>query len=376
MAIPPTADELVAALKAEGLTVIEYKSWRTHNRNHKGAWGPVNGVMLHHTASRGSTPQEEADSVSLCYYGHSTLPGPLCQAVIAKSGRVYLTGNGRCNHAGGGDPNVLQAVIDERYGDRPPVPRTHDGGAGAVDGNARFIGAECINLGDGKDPWPPAQVEAMVRFSAAICRLKGWTAKSTIAHREWSDWKPDPAGPGMPAMPELRTRIAARLSHSASWTGDRPAPETPLPDYGNEDPMSIPNLSALARTEDLILFKDTPQTIYWTGEHTDEGNEHGVGGKTVLDGGKYTATLNLHFTGLGENETVRLYPVEEDGSGNYAGQGETHEIEGRGNPALPVKFNATITGRVYNRLSFQLVSDSDATVTLTNATLSMLSWPA
>ncbi|MEV5083326.1 N-acetylmuramoyl-L-alanine amidase, partial [Streptomyces sp. NPDC056159] len=29
---------------------------------------------------------------------------------------------------------------------------------------------ECENLGDGKDPWPTEQIEAIVRVIAAICR--------------------------------------------------------------------------------------------------------------------------------------------------------------------------------------------------------------
>ena len=37
----------------------------------------------------------------------------------------------------------------------------HGGSAGAVDGKARFYGFECVNRGDGKDPWPAAQLDAM-----------------------------------------------------------------------------------------------------------------------------------------------------------------------------------------------------------------------
>ena len=50
MAVPMSADEFKAALLAEGCDVREHDpSWSTHNRNHKGAWGPLNGVMIHHT---------------------------------------------------------------------------------------------------------------------------------------------------------------------------------------------------------------------------------------------------------------------------------------------------------------------------------------
>ena len=360
MSTPLTASQLVAALIAEGVDVREHRSWRTHNRNSRGAWGPVNGVMMHHTAG---TP---AGAVDFCYDGSPDLPGPLCHGVIDKQGVVWLVGNGRANHAGGGDPNVLQAVIDERYGDRPPVTHQHDGSPGSVDGNARFYGFECVNRGDGKDTWPAEQVEAMVRTGAAICRYFDWSAKSVIAHREWSDWKPDPAGPGMPGMPAFRAKIQERLAHSAGWN----------PDDEQGPDMSVPNLSVLSRTEDVSLPQNTEVTLYWTGENTDEGNEHGDGGKTVLDGGKYTATLSLTITGLGENETVLLYPAEENSSGQFAGAGKPHEIEGRGNPALPVQTSVTLNGRVYDRLSFRLKStSSSSSVTLTDAQLVMLSWP-
>ncbi|WP_424922508.1 peptidoglycan-binding protein [Streptomyces sp. wa53] len=207
MATPLTADQLLTALRAEGVDVVEHKSWRTHNRNHKGTWGPLNGVMIHHTVSSGTDA-----SVALCRNGYAALPGPLCHGVIDKAGTVHLVGHGRANHAGGGDPAVLRRVIAEDYGDRPPASHEHDGSAGSVDGNARFYGFECVNLGDGADPWPAAQLDAIERVSAALCRAHGWSARSVIGHLEWSDRKVDPRGF---TMPSLRERVATRLSGPA-----------------------------------------------------------------------------------------------------------------------------------------------------------------
>lgn len=219
MATPLTADRLLAALHAEGVTVVEHPGWRTHHRNHKGAWGPVNGVMIHHTVSSGS-----AASVALCRDGHAALPGPLCHGVIDKAGTVHLISAGRANHAGGGDPAVLRRVVAEDYGDRPPAPRAHDGSAGAADGNARFYGFECVNLGDGKDPWPAAQLEAIERASAALCRAHGWSARSVIGHAEWSAAKIDPRGFTMPSM---RTRITTRLATAATKPPKPAVPSKP-----------------------------------------------------------------------------------------------------------------------------------------------------
>lgn len=239
MAAPLTADRLVAALKAEGVRVVEYKSWRTNNRNHKGPWGPVNGVMLHHTVTKGT-----AATVALCYTGHSELPGPLCHGVIAKDGTVYLVGNGRANHAGKGDGDVLKAVVAET-----PLPLENEAD---TDGNTHFYGFESENLGDGKDPWPDVQVDAMVRASAAICRAHGWKERSVIGHLEWQPGKIDPrVSPGGAdvSMPKTRTRIAERLAHPASWSPAKPpAPKPPTPPKPAPAPTTEQRLSALEKT--------------------------------------------------------------------------------------------------------------------------------
>ncbi|MFJ8844355.1 peptidoglycan-binding protein [Streptomyces cyaneofuscatus] len=206
MATPLTPDKLVRALRDEGLTVVEHRSWRTNNRNHKGPWGPTHGVMIHHTVTSGT-----ASSVELCYNGHSALPGPLCHGVIAKDGTVHLVGHGRTNHAGLGDDNVLQAVIAER--ELPPDNEAN------TDGNRYFYGFECVNLGDGKDPWPAVQLDAIERASAAICRAHGWGERSVIGHLEWQPGKIDPRGFTMSSM---RTRIGKRLDVD-------PVPTKPVP---------------------------------------------------------------------------------------------------------------------------------------------------
>ncbi|MFI9050289.1 N-acetylmuramoyl-L-alanine amidase [Streptomyces sp. NPDC053427] len=195
MAVPLSADRFLEALEAEGLRVAEVGDWRTHNREHMGPWGPVHGIVVHHTATSGAE-----STVRLCYNGHTDLPGPLCHGVITKDGTVHLVGCGRANHAGLGDGDVLRAVIAEK---RLPPDNDTD-----TDGNQVFYGFECENLGDGKDPWPAAQMAALEKAAAALCRAHGWTERSVIGHLEWQPGKVDPRGF---TMEGLRERIRERL---------------------------------------------------------------------------------------------------------------------------------------------------------------------
>ncbi|MEU9495403.1 N-acetylmuramoyl-L-alanine amidase [Streptomyces sp. NPDC048215] len=210
MATPLSADRFLTALLDEGLDVVESGSWRTHNRNTKGPWGPVHGVMMHHTVTKGTS-----NTVRIVKDGYSGLPGPLCHGMIAKNGRVHLVGYGRANHAGLGDPDVLAAVIAERT---PPTDNE-----ATVDGNRHFYGFECENLGDGKDPWPKAQLLAIEKVAAALCRAHGWSVKSVIRHLDWQPGKVDPRGIDWPAM---QARVEKRLGKKAP---EKPATQAPPP---------------------------------------------------------------------------------------------------------------------------------------------------
>lgn len=203
MSKPMTYERFVEVLRDAGVKVVEVptggRSPRFHNRNRIGPWGPVHGVMIHHTVTQGTDR-----TVEICRKGYVGLPGPLCHGVIAKDGTVYVVGYGRCNHAGKGDRDVFNAVVAESYATRPPAANQ-----AGMDGNPHFYGFECENLGDGADPWPPEQLRAIERVSAAICAEHGWTDKSVIGHLEWQPGKVDPRGFTMTSM---RKRIRRRLA--------------------------------------------------------------------------------------------------------------------------------------------------------------------
>ncbi|MDX2921308.1 N-acetylmuramoyl-L-alanine amidase [Streptomyces sp. NE06-03C] len=236
MATPLSAAAFLAALRAEGVKVVETTGWRAHNRNSKGAWGPVHGVMIHHTVTKGT-----ASTVALCRNGHSALPGPLCHGVIAKDGTVHLVGYGRANHAGLGDDDVLKAVIAEKA-----LPADNEAN---TDGNRHFYGFECENLGDGKDPWPAVQREAIVRASAAVLRAHKWGkdgGTSVIGHAEWQPGKVDPRGISG-GMDGIRKDVAERLKHPANWSPTAPKPPTTPKPPAPKPPTTDERITALEK---------------------------------------------------------------------------------------------------------------------------------
>ncbi|WP_338483615.1 N-acetylmuramoyl-L-alanine amidase [Streptomyces sp. SCSIO 75703] len=351
MATPLTATRLVAALKAEGCTVREVRSWRTHHRNAKGAWGPVNGVMVHHTVTGPGT-----DVVGLIYDGHSTLPGPLATGCITKDGTVHLTGNGRANHAGGGDGAVLTQVINESYGDRPTPPAKHEGAPGAVDGNARFYGWECENAGDGKDPWPRAQYVAMVRATAGVCRAHGWSAKSAIGHLEWSDWKSDPRGFD---MKDFRRDLADCLALPAGqWQGDG----DDMPQYVN-----------LGVAEHYTLRPGVWDSIEFTAEWSDETGDHLSGGAVFARGpARFTGSLSLGVADLpvGDVVQVRMSEFEVD---THKADHPAHEVIGTSGGSFAIVPLTKRIGR-NRRMRVRLLNQSPAPVKITSAVLTVLVW--
>jgi hypothetical protein len=209
MATPMTAAQVVTQLKKWGIKYVEIPGWATHNRNSKGAWGPVNGFIWHHTGAAVSADNAKSYAAGTLYNGLADLPGPLCQFSIGADGVVYLVGWGRANHAGGGDPVVLQHVINEDYAGQLHPTR---GNANGVDGNAHFYGVEIQY--SGSKPMADAQYKTALRLSAALLDFHDWTEKSVIAHGEWSNdkWDPGYAPSKIMAMPTVRADVKATLT--------------------------------------------------------------------------------------------------------------------------------------------------------------------
>lgn len=206
MAKPMTAVQFVSQLKRWGILYHEdFSDWATHNRGNRGnGWGPVHGIVEHHTGADNTSPE-------FLYHGSSELPGPLCHVGNDVDGILHLIGWGRTNHAGGGDPRVLQHVINEDYGQHILVPQFHEGQNGSYDGNGVFYGIE--NMYSGTHPMTTKQMHTAILFAAAICEFHQWTELSVIGHGEWSNWKNDPSenGKKMMDMVQFRSYVKAAL---------------------------------------------------------------------------------------------------------------------------------------------------------------------
>lgn len=255
MAEPMSAGQIITQLKNWRIPFKEYKNWNTHNRNHKGPWGGVNGFMIHHTGSDGTDQRE------LLYNGFSDLPGPLCHFGLDQKGVIHLIGWGRANHAGGGDPNVFKKVVDENY-TGILKPQYHDGSPGAVDGNRHFLGVEIWY--SGSHEMTAAQMQTLLNLSAAICKFHGWSSKSVIAHGEWSDWKWDPGRSKgvMYRMDVLREEIKNRIKEGPMTT---PADSVPGKDVPEAQPAAY---TAVWKTDAMAKPQTEPASDnkYWEAE--------------------------------------------------------------------------------------------------------------
>ncbi|QNR51973.1 hypothetical protein phiRKBJ001_31 [Streptomyces phage phiRKBJ001] len=213
MATPLSADTILTVLRAEGIEVFEHSGWKTHNRDAATGktFGPVNGVLIHHTAGH--------NDKEYCFNGSSALPGPLCHSWLGKTAGLWMIGHGRANHAGLVDGDVLNALIAESS----PLPKDDYAN---VDGNDRLYGLEMENLGDGKDPWPQEQYEIAVKWAAAICRKHGWTERSVAGHKEMQPGKIDPTFD----MDDFRQAVKVQLSKKPGEVVVTPKPSKPKVD--------------------------------------------------------------------------------------------------------------------------------------------------
>ncbi|MGW2951479.1 peptidoglycan recognition protein family protein [Streptomyces eurythermus] len=289
-------------MKAEDVPFAELDGWTARGRDTATGktYGPVNGVLNHHTAGTDSL-------ATIATKGSPGLPPPLAHALLCKDGVVVLVADGRANHAGLVAKNVFDALVAER-----PLPKQDK--SQTVDGNDRLYGLEVENLGDGKDVYTRRQYDSWVRFNAALCRLHGWTERSVAGHLETSvEGKPDPAGPVESygrrgrfkfTMAQLRADVGERLAHAASWSPGTQETAAMSPAYVNLGVIHGNKLAPGEWTE-----------IQFTQEWTDEPGDHAATDATFVNGpARFTGTLSLRLENLPEGGVLQVRQSEFEGT--------------------------------------------------------------
>jgi N-acetylmuramoyl-L-alanine amidase len=163
--------ELADVLRGAGLAVIEYDGWQTRARGSGGYTGDRPWcVMWHHTASSA----DPGDDAHYCAVGDPD--APICNALIARDGVVWLIAAGATNTNGKGYPLTFS---------RGTVP--------ADQMNTHAVGLEICNAGTG-EPYPAEQITAVFAVSLAIAAAYGLEPADAAEHAEYApDRKIDPA---------------------------------------------------------------------------------------------------------------------------------------------------------------------------------------
>ena len=182
--------DFAGLLRAAGVAVNESADWRT--RQAGACFTPI-GIMMHHTVGVG--PNALTDIVT----------NVKANFFVSRAGMVTVVAGGRANHAGKGAQQVLDEV---NRSVAPAGTAAARGLADAVIGNGHFYGFENENKGDGVQPWPEVQLDAMARAAAALCQRHCWNANRVVGHAEWTRRKIDPRGVDMNAF---RARVASHF---------------------------------------------------------------------------------------------------------------------------------------------------------------------
>jgi hypothetical protein len=248
MAKPMTPAQIRAAMIKWKVPYREYSGWASRGRDPEhGPFGPVNGIVIHHTGSDG---QSDSYLKFLAVDGRGDLPAPLCNVSTDMDGDLWLIAQGRANHAGSGSSTVLAHVVSEDY-----AGYKSELGAGpdTTDGNAHFYGNEVRY--DGGQPMSAKQYVSATRWAAAVCDFHGWSALAIIGHREWTRRKPDP---GKCPMNKFRTDVAALLKAGpagGTTTPSKPPTVTPKPPVPEDNEMTADEYRAY--NKDLYGDKGT-----------------------------------------------------------------------------------------------------------------------
>lgn len=278
----PYMTRIPSDLRRWGLDVDVVSGWETRGRS---SFAPA-GVVDHWTGTT-QRPGVDIPTLRVLRDGHGSLPGPLCQVGLARSGRCYVVAAGRANHAG-------------------------TGGWKGLRGNSSVYGIEAE--ANGPNSWTTAQREAYPLLIAALLDGLDRGAEMTCGHSEW-------AGPrkqdidGWP-MSRMRADVARLLTAGPGGTAD-PTPVPPTETKDGFDMAEIKDLEqlldkrfeALASRADVVNLTNDALTAHFkasgglTRGQADQANAtatNAAQGRAAAElGSRLTADLTRSVSALG-----------------------------------------------------------------------------
>ena len=187
------------ALERFGIDYLVVQGWETRGNL---PFDPI-GILIHHTASDDTRLSTIVDGVN--QGGGVYVPGPLVQGYIEDrpANACWVVAGRRANHAGVGDPDVLDRMAADLPIQFPPGP--DQAGTGA---NTKLEGVELEGNGPEDFIAGTYVYETAVKYAAAICWWYGWNPYTRCAgHKEWTRRKVDPAF----NMDTFRAAVAATI---------------------------------------------------------------------------------------------------------------------------------------------------------------------
>lgn len=239
MARFPTPQQIVDAFRAEGLTVVEMPGWRErcrccagpHNPNARSyirGWTDFVGITWHSTYGPRLSGQAAIDYTKrILIAGNGSVPGPLCLAGVDADGRMLMVSAGRANHVGRIGTAALTAMRRASFS----TAGNHNLRGAGLDGNQYTLGFEALGSGSPNG----IQIDAMVRASAALCRLNQWAGQEVHGHgevsvdRSFSDPGCDMGAARRAVIARLKTPVAPEKPPVASPKAH--PQEDPVPEH-------------------------------------------------------------------------------------------------------------------------------------------------
>lgn len=178
------AIDLYAMLRDHGVPAIDKRAGSDHS---SASFNPK-FMVCHHTASPAGSG--DVPSLSIVRFGRggpNPVPGPLSQLVLGRAGTTIVVTDGRANHPGMCDIEMINRAVQGLAPNRPPGD--DDSGANA---SSKAYGIEAENNGVG-EPWPNVQLERYIQICEAFCSEFGWGPGHFWGHKEITRRKIDPS---------------------------------------------------------------------------------------------------------------------------------------------------------------------------------------